>query len=510
MIVKDSEFYAQLLPFKSTDQIHIKWNIFSFDRSMIDIEPTQGVPRLVTASQEGRKETLVRRGLAFMIEHGFYRTSQGRASYMLNLQQIAMSARLTTYAGVVEALLQCNNHYKLWNHKFGVKQERHNTLQRERANWALVNKSQNGLYLLDSNTKFEMAREGIKPDTWIFPPRMGMYVSMLPDHTSYQKSGPRGETQLIKQANLTMPTLRGSTVFEIEAFDTDFSGVPVNQLERARQCGEYFVFDNTMKESDSIHIYSAESDDFEKITKEEAAAAAWNPNSSAEDHTLVVFRPHQTWQMNSAILCERGEALGYTFHGNHSFLLQTDSLRKLHIGHYTYYSRSVVHDEKRMRLTEDIFCTGYIGGEGHDFWTKKEYQDEAQAGELGTSKQKKSLIALWVPTDNVGKKTNIDLRDANIQNLMEGGDGTVGNFSNTGFPSETEEYTAEYTIDNSICFRGMQYTSIKDGVHKGKPTITSINHGHWGVNVYARCKNHRIGLTGAHIVEQNHKKEMGL
>jgi len=392
MIVRDGDFYEKILPYQSTENIHIKWNIFSFDRSMIDIEPTQGVPRLVTATQEGRKETLVRRGLAFMIEHGFYRTPQGRQSYMLNLQQIAMSARLTTYAGVVEALLQCKNHYKNWNHQFGVKQTGHNAQQLERANWALVNKSQNGLYLLDSNTKFEMAREGIKPNTWIFPPRMGMYVSMLPKHTSYQESGPRGDAQLTKQANLTMQTLRGSTVFEIEAFDTDFSGVPVNQLERARQCGEFFEFDIKMNATNtgSIYIYSADSDDFEKIDYTDAVSQAWN-NKIADTDKLVVFRPHQTWNMNSAILCERGEALGYTFHGNHSFLLQTDSLRKLHIGHYTYYSRSVVHDEKRMRLMEDIFCTGYVGGEGHEFYADlAAYNNDSKMSLIGSHKQSAS------------------------------------------------------------------------------------------------------------------------
>jgi len=343
---------------------------------------------------------------------------------------------------------------------------------------------------------------------------MGMYVSMLPEHTSYKESGPRGETQLIKQANLTMPTLRGSTVFEIEAFDTDFSGVPVNQLERARQCGEYFEFDTKMNttETGSIYIYSADSDDFEKIDYKYAADRAWNSKKLNTDK-LVLFRPHQTWNMNSAILCESGEALGYTFHGNHSFLLQTDSLRKLHIGHYTYYSRSVVHDEKRMRLMEDIFCTGYVGGEGHEFYEDLETYDNAgkqsNMGKMGSP----SLIALWLPEKLWKSKTNIDMRDAEIVKLMQTGkDGevdqnkSIGGLDSNGFgETNNMEYTADYTVDNSVCFRSMQYTKMKDD---DKPVITSINHGHWGPNIYPRCKNHRIGLTGCHIKEQGHKKSM--
>lgn len=61
--------------------------------------PHQGIPRLVTSSRSSRSSSLVRRGLAFMIEHGFYNTDQGRESFALNLKQITDAVHTTCYSG---------------------------------------------------------------------------------------------------------------------------------------------------------------------------------------------------------------------------------------------------------------------------------------------------------------------------------------------------------------------------------------------------------------------------
>ncbi len=49
-IRKEDEFYtSKLLPWEYTDDIHVKWEIFSFNRSIADLEPHQGVPRFVSS-----------------------------------------------------------------------------------------------------------------------------------------------------------------------------------------------------------------------------------------------------------------------------------------------------------------------------------------------------------------------------------------------------------------------------------------------------------------------------
>tara|TARA_A100001015_G_scaffold278015_1_gene337805 strand:- start:1017 stop:1535 length:519 start_codon:yes stop_codon:yes gene_type:complete len=69
-IRKEDEFYTRsLLPWEYTDDLHVAWEIFSFNRTLADLEPHQGVPRYVSAQQEAHTDNLLRRGLAFIIEH---------------------------------------------------------------------------------------------------------------------------------------------------------------------------------------------------------------------------------------------------------------------------------------------------------------------------------------------------------------------------------------------------------------------------------------------------------
>ena len=69
-IRKEDEFYtSRLLPWEYTDDLHVAWEVFSFNRTLADLEPHQGVPRYVSAQQEQHSDNLLRRGLAFIIEH---------------------------------------------------------------------------------------------------------------------------------------------------------------------------------------------------------------------------------------------------------------------------------------------------------------------------------------------------------------------------------------------------------------------------------------------------------
>ena len=69
-IRKQDEFYtSRLLPWSYTDDLSVKWEIFSFNRTLLDLEPHQGLPRYVSAQSESHSDQLLRGGLAFIIEH---------------------------------------------------------------------------------------------------------------------------------------------------------------------------------------------------------------------------------------------------------------------------------------------------------------------------------------------------------------------------------------------------------------------------------------------------------
>ena len=125
MIREEDEFYTRdLMPWEYTDDIHVQWDVFKFNRTLADIEPEQGIPRLVTAQSEGQSASLIRRGLAFQLEHGFFTTERGKKHFMLNLQQITDAIHTTAYFGVIHALLTGKTFYKEWRKNYSTTPKR--------------------------------------------------------------------------------------------------------------------------------------------------------------------------------------------------------------------------------------------------------------------------------------------------------------------------------------------------------------------------------------------------
>merc|ERR1711865_628168 len=173
------------------------------------------------------------------------------------------------------------NHYKEWERQHGATVTRPGQLLRQqRRRWAVVQKQERGLYLLDAELKDQMKYEGVRPNVWILPSKMSIYVTMVPSaEVEFYRKGSGAAANLEKGPD-NLLTFRGSKVFETRPFDIDFIGEPRDLLVRQRQIGEYFVFptadevgatsdsDDELKKRD-IFIYSMDDDDFVRISYKE-------------------------------------------------------------------------------------------------------------------------------------------------------------------------------------------------------------------------------------------------
>ena len=526
MIRKEDEFYtSRLLPWEFTDDLNIAWESWSFNRTIADLEPHQGLPRFVTQESEKHSDNLLRRGLAFIIEHGFYKTERGKRHFALNLQQITDAVHTTCYFGVIHALLGGKSYYREWRRKFGRQVSRRNDLfQEERKRWAIVQKSKDGLYLLDAELKHQLKREAVEPNLWVFPDKMGIYVNMVSGNAlDYEKRGPEAITN--RNSGDKVTTFRGLPVFEAQAFDVEFTSEAVDLMTRERQCGEFFYMEGSpgKNKAGEIAIYSADSDKFEPLkaptgdeifgdgtSKGENGVGAKPVDASAKEG-FIIFRPFQTYRMASAILAKGGSELGSTYHGHHDFMLSDDILRKVHVGHYTFYSKSVVKRPKNYIIVEDCFSQGYVGGEGTTYFVKdKSMQDprslskHLSEGTLGKGGAP-SLIA--VKTKGEPESHCLDITGRFHQTVYdvyneEGagyehyvGSGKAYEDMDLGMLEPyrmnlSDEYVQRVQRFNTVCFRGMQWTRKEDD----KPmVITQLNTGHWGENVYPGVRRVRDG-----------------
>ena len=373
--------------------------------------------------------------------------------------------------------------------------------------------------------KHELKREGVVPNVWVFPDKMGIYIHMVSgDALSYKERGPEAVTN--RESGDKIASFRGLPVLEAQSFDVEFTSEPVDLMVRERQCGEFFFLPAKNKDGSKdgeISIYSADADKFERIkysdvktgsgvdamnfgdrsaqTKGENGTAPKTPRTARAGY--ILFRPFQTYRMASAILAKGGSELGSTFHGHHDFMLSDDILRKVHVGHYTFYSKSVVKRPKNYIIVEDIFSQGYVGGEGTRIFTKEEFASAVSENTLG--KTGPSIIAVETSGEPEGDVLDITGRfQQSVYDIFNEEDAQVEHYANSGKAYEelalgmlepyrnniNDEYIMRVQRYNTVCFRGMQYDNDGDG---GAMVLTQLNTGHWGPNVYAGVRKVREG-----------------
>ena len=561
---EDAWYTSAVLPWVLTDDLSVKWEIFRFNKTLMDLEPHQGVPRYVTAERESRSDRLVRRGLAFIIEHGFYKTDQGRQHYLMNLRQIVDSVNETAYHGVIHALLSCKNHYKEWNRQHGPAVNRPGQLLRaQRRRWALVQKQERGFYLLDAELKDQMKYEGVKPDIWILPSKMSIYVTMVPSaEVEYYRKG-AGAAANLEKGPANMLSFRGSKVFETRPFDIDFIGEPRDLLVRERQIGEFYTFPMLsevatdaevtaataaetaeLSKRRNIFIYDMESDDFEEIEFATVQAiarktylnmlnarlprdaprltlATLDTTVPLDQGTVMLVRPFMTYNMASAILMKGGLETGFTAHGHHDFMLTDDVIHKVHIGHYTFYHKSVVKQPKNVMIAEDIFAHSYISGEGTALFSG----EEELKIQMNSSSFESDLIPIWITNKHVARPRGVAANDdthltkmpkiTNPLDLTGFYGSNILNDQNSNLTDDKPHYPMAQELSdlyqfsqysnytggddaflapirhlNTVCFRGHTISWSKA---KGSYTAITMNTGHWGPNVYPGCRAVRNG-----------------
>jgi hypothetical protein len=187
----------------------------------------------------------------------------------------------TCYYGVLHALLAGKNHWKEWNRQYGRRVTRiDDLLRQDRNRWAIAQKTPRGLFLLDATLREMLSHQGVQPDTWILPSKVGVYLQMVPSNVvSVQEAGPSksiSDNNSNQGTARTLTTFRGAQVCETRPFDMDFSGEASELLRREKMIGEYYqmLVTDSPKQSAvsgyrtdqrSIFIYNCDVDRFEKV-----------------------------------------------------------------------------------------------------------------------------------------------------------------------------------------------------------------------------------------------------
>jgi hypothetical protein len=302
-LFQDLEVFTTIvLPWSVTDQQHIVWNEWKFDSTLMGRVPHEGIPRLITSQKIQKSARVVRRGLAFVMEHDFAATKDGDFQFGKNVQQIVQAIQETSSHDTVYTLLTCNDNNKRWEQMFGhAKASYTQIFEQERNEFACLVKvgpgsdHYNQFNVIIEKYKELLVKRKIIPDIILGDSQISLYLTMGdPVKTQYMTAGPDG-VAMMRDGPEAMTRIRGMNFFPVPHFDVYDDRVPVNLLVQPVQTGSYNVmsfkdfrnqvnYDYTSKYRD-IYVYNENKDDVEKINFKKAfmyvkvfqSNATWHP-----------------------------------------------------------------------------------------------------------------------------------------------------------------------------------------------------------------------------------------
>lgn len=276
---KTSWYTTLALPYEHTDDMTISWSVWTFDKKVVGKVPHEGVPRMITSSERGQTEKTTRRGLAFVLEHGFWGTPRGHRNYLYNIMQIRESVQMTCDYDVLTAILTADYHIQALTKRIHTGQvDMGALLSTEIQHYGIAQKDPRGLEVMVQLMLDRFNKLNITPNLLIVPPLLRTYLSMISDfHTSYQQQGDKAVSNFTNGPT-TNGILRGMQSVTTDSFDVYEKSPSVDIMAREMDTGAYALMlhrdeyfgEDYRTEHRSIIVYDESVDSMKTISMEKA------------------------------------------------------------------------------------------------------------------------------------------------------------------------------------------------------------------------------------------------
>jgi hypothetical protein len=164
------------------------WMKMVFNKHMLDREPEEAVPRLLSFTRQGGSAALLRFGLGMMLECTFASTPTGRRYFAMHIEQLRVGTVETASYGVMIAILE-HEPYEQPRMDKGARgiQSFTRTFRDEADAFGIVNKSRNGYDTLRGEMMRQLSAQGAgtSGDFTVVPMGMAQYVARSMDNKYY-------------------------------------------------------------------------------------------------------------------------------------------------------------------------------------------------------------------------------------------------------------------------------------------------------------------------------------
>jgi hypothetical protein len=220
---------------------------------MLDREPEESVPRLLTNTRTSGSTTMVRYGIALLLESNFASTPLGRQVYLYNIEQIRIASMETASYGAMISILQHPPHEDQWSKLYNddttmSRQFLDRRFKEETAMWGIVHKERGGYDSIRRKLTKIMAdrNNGNSGDFTVVPCGMQQYMKETTD-AKYYLDGVSGARK-----NLV---LLGSAVVESRGFSQGDHSLPHDPCFRHQTIGGFQTLDDHLLSSMDVADY---------------------------------------------------------------------------------------------------------------------------------------------------------------------------------------------------------------------------------------------------------------
>lgn len=249
------------------------WSLIKFNQAILDREPEEAVPRLLNNTRASGSASMVRYGIAMLLEVNFAETRIGREMFRCNIEQIRIATVETASYGALVNMLEHPRYEDIFDARenddgYMTRHQLDAYFKEQNAQWGILHKDRDGLDHITSKLAGRLAdlNGGQRGNAQLIAAGIGQYVKNSRENKFY-----------LDGANAAIDAVRtlGIAVWESRAFSQGEHQPRHDPMFRPQTIGDHMTLDDQLllaqdvKDYHTDHMdsygYSEDSDDLERF-----------------------------------------------------------------------------------------------------------------------------------------------------------------------------------------------------------------------------------------------------
>lgn len=381
------------------------WKQFSFDEGLMDILPEETPGYVLQSSGKTRSGSLLRKGKAIILEHGFFNTPEGRQFYYRQLQQLANTVNLTLAYDFITTLLNARPDTVAESQRMGnFNKPFRDIVAMAYRDVGIFQKEAFGINEVTTAVKNLMnARPGLPPVDCIITSENStdyFFRGVGAEKLDYEKAGPSGPA-LRDVVPSSIRMFKDMRIRLVRSFLMDRRGqIPLDLLIKRMVAGEYYkmfaapmetlhpvnsnlIWEAYTSEQRDILIFDSQQDDWSRITLRQFVEHLniFDDDGNIEITDADLKRANNNTYENFKLKDPTARDLFLCFDPNLGSFRAVQTFNEIHPEFLPMKARRYMAEQ--IRLKGGIAALGYEVAEGDEEDEENEFRGEAEAEAAG-------------------------------------------------------------------------------------------------------------------------------